>query len=187
MIAAEPSRTSAPSWALSLPEHDDHHPREGGDGTADRAPSDMLAEEDCSEHEGQERSDEGERNCLGERHAADPPEEEKGHHRDEHAAPDMDSKRGPIWPTFLAGEVEERADHEIDKGPPDADRDDPDREHKVLHHRVHDRQQSNRDERGCKCFGGLLRDAVHAPPLAAYGCASRGVAGAGALSMSSGG
>ena len=33
---------------------------------------------------------------------------------------------------------------------------------------------NNRDERGCKCFGGLLRDAVHAPPLAAYGCASRG-------------
>ena len=67
-----PSSTSGAELGARLPEHDDDHAGEGGDRTGDRARPDLLVEEDGGEEQRDQRRDEGQRDRLGERHAAMP-------------------------------------------------------------------------------------------------------------------
>ena len=73
-----------------------------------------------------------------------------------------------------ARQVERAADEQVGDRAPDADRDDADREHEVLHHRVHDRQHRDRGERSDEGLDRMLGDAAHAPRLAAISCSRRG-------------
>ena len=66
-----------PELGPRLAEHDHDHAGEGHDRAADRAPADLLAEEDGGKQQGDQRRDEGQRDRLGQRHPADAPEEQE--------------------------------------------------------------------------------------------------------------
>ena len=65
-------------------------PAKASERAGDRAPADLLAEEDGGEQQRDQRRDEGQRDRLGQRHPADAPEEQAGHDR-------HDRCRGATW------------------------------------------------------------------------------------------
>ncbi len=106
------------------------------------------------------------------RHAPDAPEEQEGHDGDVDGAGDVDSKRRPVGPGLAPGQIERGAERQVGERAPDADRDDADDEHEMLHHRVHDRQHRDRAQRDDKGLDRMLGDAVHRVRLADYSAAS---------------
>ena len=86
MIAAIPSSTSCPTFALRLPENDHDHAGEGSNrAQRPSAAADLLAEEQARQQQRDQRRDEGQRDRLSQRHPADAPEEQGRHDRDDHA------------------------------------------------------------------------------------------------------
>jgi hypothetical protein len=77
----------------------------------------------------------------------------------------VDPKDFPARPFAATRQVNPGAEGEVRHGPPDADGEDSNGEHEVLHHRIHDGQHRDRSERGEKTLD-RMRDSAHASAVA---------------------